>query len=125
MRKRLHILYITLILVLVVVAFISNYAGIRFTNASSSSFAAFRHVADFYRNVKLLNERTSAYYTGPDEKGLETYHSTLGDIYQGLVILEELAHTSFLTKLLNPHAEPMSEALLNCHYDRRTGYGQA
>ena len=40
-------------------------------------------------------------------------------------VLEQIAETCYLTRMLNPKYEGMDEALMNCHYNRRkTAYGQ-
>lgn len=47
------------------------------------------------------------------------------DAVKTAVVLEEVAKTSYFTKMLNPQFEGMSTELMNRHYDRRqTDYGQ-
>ncbi|MCL1807234.1 MAG: L-ribulose-5-phosphate 4-epimerase AraD [Oscillospiraceae bacterium] len=41
------------------------------------------------------------------------------------VVLEQIAESCYLTRMLNPKIESMDDALLNCHFSRRkTNYGQ-
>ncbi|MDR0294308.1 MAG: L-ribulose-5-phosphate 4-epimerase AraD [Oscillospiraceae bacterium] len=47
------------------------------------------------------------------------------DAVQNAVVLEEIAKSSYFTKMLNPQYDGMDDALLNCHFERRrTVYGQ-
>jgi L-ribulose-5-phosphate 4-epimerase len=47
------------------------------------------------------------------------------DAVKNAVVLEEVAKTAYLTRMLNPQYEGMDDPLLNCHVNRRmTTYGQ-
>jgi L-ribulose-5-phosphate 4-epimerase len=59
-----------------------------------------------------------------DNHGPFTWGSSPLEAVKNMIVLEELAQSSFLTKMLNPKAESISDALLNHHYDRRVHYGQ-
>lgn len=57
-----------------------------------------------------------------------TWGETPEKAVENSIVLEQVAHTAFLTELLNPEAQPIQQVLLDKHYLRKHGadayYGQ-
>jgi len=60
-----------------------------------------------------------------DHHGPFTWGKSPSEAVQNAVVLEEIAHAAYLSRMLNPKCEGLGEDQMNFHHQRRLdGYGQ-